>query len=232
MTMTGAAGGRRWAWLTSPRTSASNDGMAGQAHDADDDVITAGRGPSGRHMRLGSIAWLLIIAETAALAGAVALALHYRTEDGRASQGTPSAASRPTSTLLPEMTSVALRLPAGRTVTGMVVITAAAEPGAARAQFTVSAVIAGGRPGTVYDLTGNDCSAATPLPDHVWAGGVTSPDGRAELAGHAWTGAVTDTYWVVLAPSPASPPPGLRGRFAEGAAAPFPAGQAPCADSP
>jgi len=129
------------------------------------------------------------------------------------------------------MASVALRLPAGGTVTGMVVITAAAEPGAARARFTVSAVIAGGRPGTVYELTGNDCSAAAPLPDHVWATGRAGPDGTAELAGHAWTGVATDTYWLAVVPSPVSPPAGLRGRFAEGAAAPFPAGQAPCADS-
>src|ERR1017187_6717690 len=123
------------AWLTPPRTSTSNDGMAGQA---DDDDISAGREPSGRHLRLGSLTWLLIIAETAALAGAVALALHYHSENGRARQGTPSAAIRPASPLLPEMTSVALRLPAGGTVTGMVVITAAAEPGAARARFTQS----------------------------------------------------------------------------------------------
>jgi len=201
--------------------------MAGQAHD---DVITAGRERPGRHLRLGSLVWLLLIAETAALAGAVALALHYRSADGRAPQGRP-AASRPASPLLPEMTSVALRLPAGGTVTGTVVITAAAEPGAARAQFTVSAVITGGRPGTVYDLTGNDCSAAAPLPDHAWATGLTDREGTAELAGHAWTGVATDTYWLALDPALVSPPPGLRGQFAEGAAAPFPAGQAPCAAS-
>jgi hypothetical protein len=82
----------------------------------------------------------------------------------------------------------------------------------------------------VYDLTGNDCSAAAPLPGHVWAAGVATADGTVKLAGHAWTGAVTDEYWLALAPSPVSPPPGLRGRFAEGTAGP--PGQAPCADSP
>src|ERR1017187_10425015 len=123
------------AWLPPPRTSTSNDGMAGQAHD---DVITAGREPSGRHLRLGRLTWLLLIAGAAGPAGAVALALHYHSENGRARQGTPSAAIRPASPLLPEMTSVSLRLPAGGTGTGMVVITAAAEPGAARARFTQS----------------------------------------------------------------------------------------------
>ena len=83
---------------------------------------------------------------------------------------------------LPQMTSVALRLPAGGPVVGMVVITAVAVPGPDRAQFTVSAVITGGRPGTAYDLTGNDCSDAAPLPDHVWATGLAGADGTAEPA--------------------------------------------------
>ena len=55
---------------------------------------------------------------------------------------------------MPQVTSAALGLPAGGGVAGTVVITAAALPGAARAQFTVSAVITGGTPGTVYDLIG------------------------------------------------------------------------------
>ena len=56
-----------------------------------------------------------------------------------------------------------------------------------------------------------------------------SADGMAELVGHAWTGAAADEYWLALAPSPVSPPPGLHGRFAGGTATLFPAGQAPCA---
>jgi hypothetical protein len=183
-------------------------------------------------VRPGSLVRLLVIAETAALAVSVAVALHYRDEAGGLHHGGPSAASLPGSPPLPQVTSVALPLPGDGTVAGMAVITAAALPGADRAQFTVSAVITGGRPGTVYDLTGNDCSAVVPLPDHVWATGLTSADGRAELAGHAWTGAAADRYWLALAPSSASPPPGLRGEFAAGRAAPFPAGQAPCAPSP
>jgi hypothetical protein len=43
------------------------------------------------------------------------------------------------------VTSAALRLPASGGVAGTVVITAAVLPGAVRAQFTVSAVITGGR---------------------------------------------------------------------------------------
>ena len=190
----------------------------------------AGPEPRGRPLR-SALVWLLVIAETAALAVSVAFALHYRSETGGLHHGGSSAAGLPMPPL-PQMTSVALRLPAGGPVAGMVVISAAAVPGAGRAQFTVSAVITGGRPGTAYDLTGNDCSDVAPLPDHVWATGLAGADGTAELAGQPWTGAVADRYWLALAPSPASPPPGLRGQFALGKAAPFPAGQAPCAPSP
>ena len=190
----------------------------------------AGPEPRGRPLR-PALAWLVVIAETAALAVSVAFALHYRSETGGLHHGGSSAAGLPMPPL-PQMTSVALRLPTHGPIVGMVVITAAAVPGADRAQFTVSAVITGGRPGAAYDLTGNDCSNAAPLPDHVWATGLADANGTAELAGHPWTGAVADQYWLALAPSPASPPPGLRGQFALGKAAPFPAGQAPCAPSP
>ena len=95
----------------------------------------------------------------------------------------------------------------------------------------MSAVISGGRPNTVYDLTGNDCSAADSRPDHPWATGRTDATGMAELTGHAWTGAVADEYWLALAPSPGGPPPGLRGMFVRGTATPFPAGRAPCEPS-
>src|ERR1700722_19837472 len=76
---------------------------------------------------------------------------------------------------------------------------APALPGSALVKFTVSAVITGGQPGTVYDLDGNDCSTTAPLPDHVWATGVTSAAGVADLVGYAWTGAAADRYWLTRA---------------------------------
>jgi hypothetical protein len=129
---------------------------------------------------------------------------------------------------MPQVTSAALRLPAAGGVTGTVVITAAALPGAARAQFTVSAVIAGGTPGTVYDLIGSDCSTGDPRPDEVWATGLARADGTADLTGYTWTAAVAHLYWMALDPSPPGPAPGLHGHFAAGTATPFRGGQAPC----
>ena len=208
-----------------------NDEVADGTHDADTDVIVSGREPRRRSRRPGGLVWLLVGVQAAALAVTVAVAVHYRAEARGLRPGGPAAAGL-TASPMPQVTSAALPLPADGGVAGTVVITAAALPGAGRAQFTVSAVITGGTPGTVYDLIGSDCTTADPRPDEVWATGLTGADGTADLAGYAWTGAVADRYWMALDPSPASRPPGLHGQFAQGRAAPFPAGHAPCAALP
>ena len=200
-------------------------------HDADADVIAAGPEPGRRPPRPGGLLWLIVLAETVALAVAVAVAVHYRAQARAPHPGRAPAASVTTSLPMPEMTTVALALPADGAVTGTVVITAAALPGGGLVEFTVSAIITGGQPGTVYDLDGNDCSTTAPLPDHVWATGVTSAAGVADLVGYAWTGAAADRYWLTLDPSPVNPPPGLRGQFAQGQLTSFPSGQAPCVPS-
>ncbi|MGH3175863.1 MAG: hypothetical protein ACRDPF_18625, partial [Streptosporangiaceae bacterium] len=182
-----------------------------------------------RARRPGGLVWLLIVAQAAALA--VAIAVHYRAEAGRLDHGGAQVTSRAASPM-PQVTSAALRLPASGGVAGTVVLTAAALPGAARAQFTVSAVITGGTPGTVYDLIGSACSTADPRPDEVWATGLARADGTADLTGYTWTGAVANRYWMALDPSPVDPVPGLHGHFAAGTATPFRGGQAPCTASP
>lgn len=201
--------------------------MTGPSRDADADIITAGREPRLYHARPGGLVRLLVIAQTVALIAVIAAGLHYRAEAGRPGHDRPPAAGP--GAVLPEMTGIMLRLPAGPPVAGTVLITAAAQPGGDRAQFMVSALITGGQPDTVYDLVGNDCSTLAPLPDHVWATGLTNAVGAAQLSGYAWTGAVADQYWLALSPSPVYASPGLHGRFAQGSAEPFPPGQAPCA---
>jgi hypothetical protein len=197
------------------------------------DVITSGREPRRRFRRPVRPVWLLVIAQAAALAVLATVlvtvlatgALRHGAGAGLPRAGPPAS----TGPALPELSAVVVRLPAGGGVAGTVVIAAAALPGADRAQFTVSAVVTGGAPGTFYDLIGSDCSTADPPPDDVWATGLAGADGTADLAGYTWTGAVADTYWLSLDPSPAGAPPGLHGRFGQGQATPFPAGQAPCA---
>ena len=130
-------------------------------------------------MRPGRLVRLVLIAETVVLAGSVAAALHYRGEDSQLGHGRQPVAWPGQ---LPRLASVTFRLPPDGPITGTVLITAATQDGAQRAQFVVSATILGGHPGTVYDLTGNDCSAAAPVPDHVWAAGETNAawHGRAD----------------------------------------------------
>ena len=214
-----------------PERAGAVDNEEVAEHDADD-VIAAGPEPRGPLPRPGGLVRLFVVAETLVLAVAVALAVHYHADASGLHPGAPTAASLTTPLPLPEVATVVLALPAAGTVTGTVVITAAAAPGASRAQFTVSAVITGGTPGTFYDLIGSDCSTSDSLPDDVWATGLASANGTADLVGYAWTGAVSDRYWLVLNPSPINPPPGLRGQFAQGRGTPFPASQAPCAPSP
>jgi len=156
--------------------------------DADADVIVSGREPRRRSQTSpGGLVWLLVVAQAAALAAAAAVAVHYHAEAGRLDRSGTQPAS-PLASPMPQVTSAALRLTAGGGVAGTVVITAAALPGAARAQFTVSAVITGGTPGTVYDLIGSDCSTGDPRPDEVWATGLARADGTADLTGYTWTG--------------------------------------------
>jgi hypothetical protein len=189
------------------------------------DVIAAG---PPRSKRPGGPFRFLVLAQTAALVASIAVALHYRAEAGRTPATGALPPTSPSASPLPEVSSMALRLPAGAGAAGTVVITAAALPGAGRAQFTVSAVITGAMPDTYYNLIGNDCSIADQLPDDVWASGLTGANGTADLVGYAWTGAVADSYWLVLDPQSMSRPPGLHGQFAEGRATPYPAGEAPC----
>lgn len=208
--------------------SASNDDVTYHARDATADVIASGREPSARSRRWSGPVLLLVIAQTAALIGSIAIALHYRGAASQFNHSRPVAANRSRSQSLPQLASARFRLPVDGAMAGTVLIAAVAEPGAAQGKFVVSAVISGGQPNTVYELTGNDCSAADPLPDHPWATGRTDATGTAELTGHPWTGALADEYWLALAPSSGGPPPGLRGRFVQGMATPFPADHAPC----
>jgi hypothetical protein len=212
--------------LTSSQQPTSNEEVAD--HDADADVIAAGPDPRRPRPRPGGLLWLLVLAETVALAVAVVAAVHYRAQAARPHPAGSSPASLTSALALPQVTTVVLALPADGTVRGTVVITAAVAPGASRGQFTVSAVITGGMPGTLYNLIGYDCSTGNSLPADIWATGLAGPNGTADLVGYPWTGTAADQYWLVLNPSPVNPAPGLRGQFAEGSAAPFPATQTPC----
>jgi hypothetical protein len=210
------------------------------------DLLSVGPEPRAGPPRLGPGLRLLVALQAAALAVAIVVAVHY--SDAASKTAKPAAAGTPAATAgaaaLPVLGSVTLQLPPEGHVSGIVMIAAAEIQGMPLGLFTVSATISGATPGTIYNLTGNDCAVeATPTNarqapagpratrDHIWATGLAGPDGVARLTGHEWSGAVSDTFWLVLDPSPANPAPGLRGAFAAGGASPFPAGQSPCASA-
>src|SRR5260370_1147642 len=159
--------------LTSSQQATSNEEVPD--HDSDADVISAGPEPGRRPPWPGGLLWLIVLAETVALAVAVAVAVHYRAQARAPHPGRAPAASAGTLLPMPEMTTVALALPANGTVTGTVVITAAALPGGGLVEFTVSAVITGGQPRAGYGPDGNDCSTPPPPRHHAWPPGATSP---------------------------------------------------------
>src|SRR5260370_21250386 len=108
--------------------------MADGTCDADGDVIVAGREPRGGSRRPGGLVWLLIVAQTAALAFAVSVAAHYRAEAAGIHRGGPPVVSLSAPTM-PEVASVALRLLAGGGAAGTGVITPPARPGSAPAHL-------------------------------------------------------------------------------------------------
>jgi hypothetical protein len=165
---------------------------------------------------------------TAALAAAIAVAVHYRDEvqhrstsprpphGAHAGQVTVFATQSP----LPPLGALA------RQVTVFV-----AQYSAGRAQVVVSAVIRSARPHTTYELVGNDCASNNP--DHTWAAGVTDSRGYAHLIGHPWRVSTRDLYFLVLASrfwDPKRPGPAVHGSFGTGppGLSPVPDGIAPC----
>lgn len=137
-------------------------------------------------------AWFAVVLLTAALAAAITVAVHYRTD----------AVYRSTTAL-----------PTSGTLAGTItVFTAHASSG--KAQIVLSARISGGLPHTRYELSGNDCTSNAA--DHSWASGLTNAHGFATLSGPAWMVSTSHEYFLVLS-SPGlnqnRPGPALHGFF-------------------
>jgi hypothetical protein len=182
-----------------------------------------------RTIPAGTVCLMAVVLLLAALlAGAIIVALHYRTAAAGLRQQLHSASvahlHSPPSLVLSART---VALPASGPVTGEVTISSAQLPGGME-RIVLSARMTGGRPYTRYALIGNDCVGSAV--DHPWAAGVTDGHGLANLIGHPWAVSRGDEYWLWLSPSPRNPGPGLHGSFtASGGLSAFPAGNAPCA---
>jgi hypothetical protein len=164
-----------------------------------------------------------VVLLAAALAAAIAVAVHYRDEVHRGTSSRPAHRA-----LAGQVTVFVLQspLPPHGALAGQVTVFVA-QPSAGRAEVVVSALITGARPHATYELVGNDC--ASNGPGHSWATGVTDSRGSAHLIGHPWTVSTSDAYFFVLASrflNQKRPGPAVHGFFGKG-----PPGLSPVSDS-
>lgn len=186
-------------------------------------------GNSARPRIRSRVAWVAVVLLAAALAAAIAVAVHYRDEVlYRRISPLP-----PHGSLARQVTVFVAQspLPPIGAVAGQVTVFVA-QSSAGRAEVVVSALISGARPHATYELVGNDC--ASNGPDRTWATGVTDPRGSAHLIGHPWMVSTSDGYFLVLASrflNQRRPGPAVHGFFGKGppGLSPVSGGVAPCA---
>jgi hypothetical protein len=177
------------------------------------------------------VAWLLAVGLlAAALAAAIAVAVHYRAEVAALQRHPrPAAASLPPRTIPPALSSRTVTLPSYGTLNGAATIVSAKFSGG-REQIVLSAHVNGGKPHTGYTLTGFDCAGSTGY--ESWATGVTDAHGSGTLNGHAWTVSPTDEYWLYLSPLSGIGGPGVHISFTgAGRFTASPVAEQPCTNS-
>jgi hypothetical protein len=135
-----------------------------------------------------------VVLLAAALAAAIAVAVHYRDEVLHRSTSPRPVRGAHAGQVTVFVAQSPLR-PLGA-LAGQVSVFVA-QYSAGRAEVVVSALVRGGRPHSTYELVGNDCASNNP--DHAWAAGVTDSRGYAHLIGHPWTVSTSDLYFLVLA---------------------------------
>lgn len=156
--------------------------------------------------------WVVAVALlAAALAGAVAVAVHYRSQ--MATLGRLRAATRHHSVRAVPLTlgSAAVKLPSRGTLSGGVTILTA-KSASGSTQVALSVHIRGARPDTGYVLLAFNCAGSSGY--QTWAAGVTNAHGSGTLSGHALSVSPRNEYWLYLSSSSgASSEAGIRGRF-------------------
>jgi len=170
-----------------------------------------------------------VVLMTAALAAAIAVAVHYRDEVHH--RGTSPRPPRGAHAGQVTVFVAQSPLPPHGALAGQVTVFVA-QYSAGRAEVVVSALIKGAQPHTTYELAGNNCASNNP--DHTWAAGVTDSRGYAHLIGHPWRVSTSDPYFLVLASrllGAKSPGPAVHGFFGTGppGLSPVSGGVAPCA---
>jgi hypothetical protein len=197
--------------------------------DEPHEEVLEGHARASRFQRV-SEAWLvrLVVVLAVVAAGAIGVAVHYRSDAAETGHPTPTASTRttqfqvqPSGGLLRVADS---RLPVLGGRPGLVAVIHSAA-GRSRSVVIV-AQLTGLTPGHHYRLIGNDCRSH--LPDSVWARGTASRTGSLLLATIPRVLDNTHVYWVSLYRPHALIEVGVFGAFTSGAVMPFQGGHGPC----
>jgi hypothetical protein len=164
-----------------------------------------------------------------ALAGAIVVAVHYRSEVATLRRQLLTAAGHHRGRVGPvTLSSTTVKLPSRGTLHGGVTVFSA-KSASGLTRIVLSVHLRGGRPHTQYALLAFDCTGSSGY--QVWAAGGTNAHGSATLSGHAQTVSPSDQYWLYVSPSSSggSSEAGLRGDFrAAGKFSASPAGNPAC----
>jgi hypothetical protein len=156
--------------------------------------------PGDRRTNPSLIAWAVAVALlAAALAGAITVAVHYRSEVATLRRQLPAATGRhsPRAVLM-TLASTAVRLPSRGTLSGGVTILTA-KSASGLAQIELSAHISGARPHTAYALIAFNCAGSSGY--QTWAAGVTNARGSGTLSGQTMSVSPGNEYWLYVSPS-------------------------------
>src|SRR5258708_39326633 len=137
-----------------------------------------------------------------ALAGAIVVAVHYRSEVATLHRQLLTAAGHGRARVGPvTLSSTTVKLPSRGTLHGGVTVFSA-ESASGLTRIVLSVHLRGGRPHTQYALLAFDCTGSAGY--QVWAAGGTNAHGSAALSGHAQTVSPSAQYWLYVSPSQSS----------------------------
>jgi len=183
-----------------------------------------------RQTNFSRAAWVMAVTLLAvALAGAVMVAGHYRSEVAALHRQLLTAVGhRPARVGPVTLSSTTVKLPSrGRLSGGVTVFSAKSAAGLTR--IVLSVHLRGGRPHTRYALIAFDCAGSSGYQE--WAAGGTNAHGSGILSGHARAVSPSDQYWLYVSQSSSggNSEAGLRGDFtAAGKFSASPAGNLAC----
>src|SRR5258708_38686631 len=157
--------------------------------------LSHGRPTSFRRAVWVAAVTLLVVA----LAGAIVVAVHYRSEVATLHRQLLTAAGHGRARVGPvTLSSTTVKLPSRGTLHGGVTVFSA-ESASGLTRIVLSVHLRGGRPHTQYALLAFDCTGSAGY--QVWAAGGTNPHGSAPLSRHAQPESTRDQHCRYVSPT-------------------------------